>query len=499
MVGPRPDIEMGQDISVSNDGNVVVSSSFYAASIFEFDSTSRKWIDTMNFDRLMSSVGKGPYYTSLSGDGNVLAVGCPQGDIQGFETGDVQIFAKKENTNTWVQKGRTIFGENAGDAFGYSLDLSDYGEKIVIGAFGADYAKIFQYSAQTKRWKEIRFLNGKPTEGYGYSVAMSGDATTIIVGAPFANNSTGYARIINVEDFTFSHTMNGDVEEAQYGKSVAISKDGKTATLGAPSVGNVFVAMYDATSNTWKRKGYRISDDDMGFGSSLSISDDGNVLAVGAPLRSVAGRPIAGHAYIFQYSPGDENKPRGNWDQLGEDDLFLGGSSYDECGKSIAMSSNATTFMMSCPGSDIGRLDTGKVCAFKSPPPTTPAPQVVLTNAPTDEPSSFPTQPPTPLPTPLPTISPTPSPSQAPTPIPTTSPTNSPTPSPSRLPTRPPSDFPTKSSVMDPVISKSDDVEIVTKDAVHGGPKMTMIKSTLSMIGLVVVFLGGIGLGSIAI
>ena len=73
---------------------------------------------------------------SLSSDGSILAVGAPFNDGNGRDSGHVRIF---ENiNNAWIQIGSDIDGEAAEDRSGISVDLSDDGLIVAIGAWHND-------------------------------------------------------------------------------------------------------------------------------------------------------------------------------------------------------------------------------------------------------------------------------------------------------------------------------------------------------------------------
>ena len=64
---------------------------------------------------------------ALSASGNILAVGAPLSDI-----GYVRVF-QRDSTLGWLQIG-IIFGEESGDRFGNSIDLSSNGHILAVGA-----------------------------------------------------------------------------------------------------------------------------------------------------------------------------------------------------------------------------------------------------------------------------------------------------------------------------------------------------------------------------
>ncbi len=149
---------------------------------------------------------------------------------------------------------------------------------------------------------------------FGWSVAMSGDGTTALVGAPDVGSGTGAAYIFHVTSegswatssspaATLSYS--GGADGDQFGASVALSTDGTTALVGAPVVSLGIGAAYVfhvASEASWSSSsspattltylnGAPLDD----FGSAVALSTDGSTALVGA-YRVDAN---VGAAYVF--------------------------------------------------------------------------------------------------------------------------------------------------------------------------------------------------------
>lgn len=430
-------IESGYSISLSGDGKTLLIGSSLSVVLYSYD-RALGWVMAVDFASQLDSISVGPYSVALSDDGMKVAIGSYKSRMQGLNTGSVQIFQRQDDVQTWAQMGRTLTAKRQGANFGHSLDLSADGLKAIIGAHGIDTAHIFEYDFQKTIWVKKRSLvPSLSNAGFGYAVAISGDGTRAIVGAPLANNRIGYASIYDIISFKFVHTINGDIEGAEYGSSVAMSKDGNVASLGAPVAGHVFVSTYTESDNSWGKLGYRLAIDDEGFGSALSLSSDGQRIAIGAPLNSLYGA-LSGHTYVYEYS-----ETIGDWESTGED--FYGSNTFDNCGQTIALSSDSKKLVVSCSGSDANGLNSGQVCIYTSPA--------------TGDDDDFisPSLSPTMLPSLMPTIvsSSSPSISTSPTfslfdtttPFPTPAPTSSPTKNPTMSPTKAPSNGPSNAQI----------------------------------------------------
>ena len=71
---------------------------------------------------------------ALSSDGTTVAIGAPNNDGNGNNSGHVRIYSWNSDTSSWDQQGGDIDGEAAGDQSGYSVSLSSDGTTVAIGA-----------------------------------------------------------------------------------------------------------------------------------------------------------------------------------------------------------------------------------------------------------------------------------------------------------------------------------------------------------------------------
>lgn len=145
-------------------------------------------------------------------------------------------------------------------------------------------------------------LVGEATDDlFGWSLDLSGDGKTIIVGAlgndggNSANGNRGQARVyrntFNVSFNAWSWVMlgaeiNGTTVGAETGYGVSINNNGNTIAIGSPLQNKVRV--YDLNvSNNWAQRGSDVtiftSQSAQRAGHAVSLSGDGGVVAMGAP------------------------------------------------------------------------------------------------------------------------------------------------------------------------------------------------------------------------
>ena len=197
-------------------------------------------------------------------------------------------------------------------------------------------------------------------EYLGFSVALSADAKTIVAGAPFSNNNTGYVVVYTTGEDGGSWTQLGQTiygirKDDTFGDSVDISSDGKLLAIGSPgSIYNIdrpgYVQVYSLEISgglgyMWKQLGQNITGDADGdnFGGSVSLSEDGKTLAIGAEDNDNDGiLEDSGRVKIYHLD--DDGT---SWEQLGQD--IDGETATDRSGYSVSLSADGTTVAIGAP------------------------------------------------------------------------------------------------------------------------------------------------------
>jgi cysteine-rich repeat protein len=152
---------------------------------------------------------------ALSGDGSTLAVGAYQEasaatGINGDQvsnaagsSGAVYVYVHSSG-GTWSQQAYVkASNTDAGDQFGYSVELSGDGSTLAVGAVIEDSAATaingdqvsnaagfagaaYVYARSSGTWNQQAYVKASNTgasDNFGYSVALSGDGSTLAVGA----------------------------------------------------------------------------------------------------------------------------------------------------------------------------------------------------------------------------------------------------------------------------------------------------------------------------
>ena len=136
-------------------------------------------------------------------------------------------------------------------------------------------------------------------------VALSGDGSTAIVGAPQDKHGAGAAWVFVRSGETWAPqggkiTASGEVGHGYFGISVALSGDGNTALIGSPKDGKGEGATYVFTRSgeTWTQRARFTGGEEIGHANSgrrVAISSDGQTALVGG----FADNADAGAAWVF--------------------------------------------------------------------------------------------------------------------------------------------------------------------------------------------------------
>jgi len=325
------------------------------------------------------------WISSLSSDGNILAVGLPFNDGNGSNSGKVKVY--QNISGSWIQIGNDIVGEFSGDQSGRSLSLSSNGTILAIGApfndgNGSDsgHVRVFQNISGT--WTQIgNDINGESSfNESGTSVSISSDGSILGIGA-ISNSGNGpgfrYGQVRVFQNLSGTWTqigndIDGENENDELGTSVSISLDGTILATGArfndgngDSSGHVRV--YKNISGAWTQIGNDIDGEAGGdfSGTSVSLSGDGNILAIGASGNDAFGSSTInggngsniGHVRVYE-------NISDTWTQIGND--IDGEAQDDVSGFSTFLSSNGNILAVGGPQNDDNGNSSGHVRVYEN-------------------------------------------------------------------------------------------------------------------------------------
>ena len=312
------------------------------------------------------------YAVALSADGNTAIVGAYQAAHSGLaNAGAVYVYTRTGGVFGAAQK-LVSSDLAASDSFGRSVALSADGNTAIVGATGADpggtlqagAAYVYTRSGGTFGSEQKLFASDKvSTDNYGYSVALSADGNTAIVGsyhaAPGGLSTAGAAYVYTRTAGTFGGeqklTASDKAAQDQFGISVALSADGSVAIVGAYTADPAGLAnagaayVYTRTAGTFgSEQKLTASDQASGnnFGRAVALSADGNTAIVTAFNASVGGKSLSGAAYVYTRSAGTF----GGEQKLSASDK----ASSDSFGISVALSADGNTAIVGAHNADVG-------------------------------------------------------------------------------------------------------------------------------------------------
>ncbi|HTY58345.1 MAG TPA: T9SS type A sorting domain-containing protein [Bacteroidota bacterium] len=254
---------------------------------------------------------------ALSADGSTAIVGGP-GDNS--RSGAAWIYTRTDGI--WTQQGGKLVGTGAVDGLigasqGQSVSLSADGNTAIVGGplDSSGYGAVWVFTRNAGVWSQqggkLAATTASGEALQGWSVALSGDGNTAIVGGIYDLNNAGAAWIFVRANGTW--TQQGfklygvDAGEgANQGWSVALSADGNRAIMGGSGDigGTGAVWVFTRTNGVWSQEGGKI----VGTGAtglatqgeSVALSADGNTALVGGPADSLGN----GAAWVFTRSAG---------------------------------------------------------------------------------------------------------------------------------------------------------------------------------------------------
>ena len=207
--GENPDDRggMGTSATLSGDGNTIVIGAYSNrdggsdgpwgpaghARVYRWDGDN--W-NQMGLDIDGQAGDWSGENTSISRDGNIVAIGARFSDGNGQDSGTVRVFGW--DGSAWNQVGQDIDGEVAGDQFGSDLALSDDGNLLVAGAFlndgnGNDSGSARVFGWDGGAWNQIgQDIDGEAVDDKsGNRVSISSDGSVVAISAA-DNDGIGY-------------------------------------------------------------------------------------------------------------------------------------------------------------------------------------------------------------------------------------------------------------------------------------------------------------------
>lgn len=251
---------------------------------------------------------------ALDADGDILVVGAPLHEHDGFIAGAAFVYRRDGTSGAWIEEA-ILATEVSGDLDYFGTSISVSGDHIAVGTPGDDGAEsnagaVYVYSEPDFGWALSHLLvapDAGPSDRCGSSVDVRGER--ILIGCPNGFGSgvlSGVAYLFRLVDSTYVLEQvfgpSSDESGQLFGSAVSLSDN--RVLIGAPGPkaaypsGSVHVFSFDGTE--WLAAGILSADDQVasrGFGAVLSV--DGAFLVVGAQRKE--GEHLApGSAFVYE-------------------------------------------------------------------------------------------------------------------------------------------------------------------------------------------------------
>ena len=234
---------------MSADGNTAVVGGIFdnsnAGAAWVYTRSGGAW--TQQGAKLFGTGATGAAYqgnsVAVSADGNTVVVGGP---VDSSGAGAAWVYTR--SGGAWTQQGAKLFGTGAtGVAHqGRSVALSADGNTAVVGGYydnaGAGAAWVYARSGGgwIQQGAKLAGTGATATAFQGFSVAVSADGNTAVVGGLADSGGAGAAWVYTRSGGVWTQqgtklVGSGATGAAQQGYSVALSADGNTAVVGGPS------------------------------------------------------------------------------------------------------------------------------------------------------------------------------------------------------------------------------------------------------------------------
>lgn len=241
---------------------------------------------------------------------------------------------------------------------GWSVAISADGNTAIVGGVvdnkltGAAWVYVRNGNVWVQQGSKLVGSGANGQAGQGVSVALSSDSNTAIVGGPFDNSSTGaawiYVRNSDVWSQQGSKLVGTDgVGRARQGSAVALSGDGKTALVGGAGDNSYAGALwvYVRSGNVWTQQGSKL----VGTGA-IGHAGQGMSVALSddgntAIVGGAADDEGTGAAWAYIRSGGV-------WKQQGNKLVGTGAVGKAQQGSSVALSADGNTAIVGGAGDD---------------------------------------------------------------------------------------------------------------------------------------------------
>ena len=322
---------------------------FYGCSDYtSLSSSNEENASTFEVAKVLASDAESNDYfaRTLSVNGDYIAVGAYEEDGNGFNQGSVYLF--KRNSDTNVSETAKIQASDAEDTDEFGSSLSINGDYIAVGARQEDSGApnagsvyIFKRNSDTNVTQIAKILANDPetNDYFGNSVSINGDY--IAVGADRESTTASNAGSVYIfkrnSDANISQIAKIQANDAEFDDffGLSVSMSGDYIAVGAyqedtnfSNAGSVYIFKRNSDTNVSQIAKIQADDAEAGDYFGYSVSMSGDYISVGAHGKN----SFSGSVYIFKRNSDT------NVSQIAK---FQGGT-YEQFGYSVSIDRNYT-------------------------------------------------------------------------------------------------------------------------------------------------------------
>lgn len=314
ITGENPDDRIGSSLALSDDGQVLAVGKPFsdnAVKIYKFLGNIWQQIgQTLIGQNTNDGFGKS---IDMDASGDRIVIGAPFVDVNGAASGAVYSYIF--TNNNWEPQGQVLYGDNAGDNFGETVQRSFVGQVISVAATGAELEYIRAYSYDGTNWNQrgqdivsqsfgINFGDNMEMDNNGITIAISAPkepAGGLDRGAIFVYklvNGVTWTQVGNavLGESNFDYIGRDDITLDFFGEFMAYNSsnyNGTGAVFFKHIQGNEIV---DLTAATLFGEG-GVNAELIGWSMAFSLT--GDRIAIGAPFNSDNGTN-AGQVRVYE-------------------------------------------------------------------------------------------------------------------------------------------------------------------------------------------------------
>ena len=259
---------------------------------------------------------------AINASGNIIAGGAYSNDgVNGVGSGHVRVY--EYIAGVWTQLGNDIDGEAPDDRCGWSVSLNNSGYRVAVGSpqndgngYNSGSARVYDWNGSS--WTQVGSdINGEAVGDHsGNSVSLNASGNILAVGAIYNQDNgthSGHVRIyenIGNSWVQIGGDIDGEAAIDESARSISLDSVGHKIVIGAHAndgngIDSGHARLYRYLNGSWVKVGDDIDGEnaDDNCGRSVCLSSNGNRVVIGSPQNDANGSD-AGHVRVYKNCTG---------------------------------------------------------------------------------------------------------------------------------------------------------------------------------------------------